>query len=278
MSPAEVDEQMRRVRDAARFCQTGHAALAQRYGRMIELMDASKPYYMQAAQLQTGDLAFVEVIQSGMSNVAAIALSLELAGADLNKGAHQTLPVWSAVVNFAGSTAAVNDFHPVGNFKLDDISVVLKPDERSERLGERLGKIDPALSATCDQIFSDLYGTTGDPIRAATFMTRQVWDHFFGKLAPKDDEVRRSKYWKTKLGKEKPDAVSREERVRCTIDLNVTDRNQNLLLHGSTASMCDTYGDLNTAHARGELNCDKAKSAVAVLHRWFLQWADALGL
>ena len=164
---------------------------------MIELLDASKPYYMQAAQLQTSDAAFGDVIQSGMSNVAAIALSLESAGAKLDTGSQQTVSVWTAVVSFAGSTAAVNNFHPAGDFKLDDISVVLKPDERSELLGERLGKIDPALRATCDQIFNDLYGTTGDPIRAATFMTRQVWDHFFGKLAPKDDEVRKSKHWKT---------------------------------------------------------------------------------
>lgn len=278
MNPAEVEEQMRRAYSAARRLQAEHANQAVQYGRMAEVFTVTKPYYVQAARQQASDLAFAGVIHSGMANVAAITSSLESAAGDVGIIANRSVPVWSAVVSFAGSAAATINFHPVAGLKLDEIAVTLQPDERFQHLGERLEKIDPSLRPTCDQIFNDLYGTTGDPIRAAAFMTRQVWDHFFDRLSPKDDEVRKSKHWKLKEGKDKPDAVSRAERVKCAIDKHVTDAVQHGLLHGAADSMCDTYNDLNTAHARAELNAVKARSAVAVLYRWLLQWADALNL
>jgi len=142
---------------------------------------------------------------------------------------------------------------------------------------ERFTKLDPSLGQTYLEIWESLYSTRAEPERAALYLIRQAFDHFFEKLAP-DDEVRSSALWAKKTEPGKQNQVWREERIRYVVATHVKDSIRARTLTASTKHMLDVYQGLNRAHKRGELDKDKARRALAEMRSILENWADAIGI
>ena len=141
---------------------------------------------------------------------------------------------------------------------------------------DRLRKLDPALADTFGAIKEVLYGTKSDPERAALYLIRQMFDHFFGLLAP-DDLVRKSPYWEKKKGNN-PDLVSRMERLKYAAYEHVSDDTKRERLLATAKHMLYVYNALNRAHTRGKLDVSKARSALREMESLIQNWVIAIEL
>lgn len=139
---------------------------------------------------------------------------------------------------------------------------------------ERLEKLDRSLADTYRQVWEALHGTRSDPERTALYLMRQTYDHFFGLLAP-DGEVRKSKVWTKKKGN-KPDLVTRQERIEYAALAHIKDDVQAKMMSASAKPILKVYYELNQAHKRGELNPTKARKAVQAMDKIISDWLDAL--
>ena len=141
---------------------------------------------------------------------------------------------------------------------------------------KRLEKLDYNLAETYRQVWETLHGTRSDPERGAMFLMRQTYDHFFGILAP-DDKVRKSPVWKEKDG-EKPDSVSRSERIEYAALTRIKDKELAKMLSASAKPILMVYKKLNQAHVRGELNPQNTRDTVLAMDKIISDWLDALGI
>lgn len=141
---------------------------------------------------------------------------------------------------------------------------------------KRLEKLDYNLAETYRQVWETLHGTRSDPERSAMLQMRQAYDHFFGILAP-DDEVRKSPVWKKKDG-EKPDSVSRAERIEYAALTQIKDKERAKMLSALVNPILMVYKKLNQAHKRGKLNPKNARDAVLAMDKILSDWLDALGI
>jgi hypothetical protein len=159
-------------------------------------------------------------------------------------------------------------------FQADAIPIADFSTEKT--LAGRLALIDPALGKVCAEIWQTLYGTSADPARSALFMIRQTWDHFFHSLAP-DSEVRQSPFWTKKDG-DKPDMVTREERIKFAVEHRVKDPQKKALLLTTSKQMLDLYQEFNRAHQRSDIDETTALRSLKSVYTWLTEWADALGI
>lgn len=142
---------------------------------------------------------------------------------------------------------------------------------------KRFSKLDPELGKTYRAIGEALYSTRANPERAALYLIRQAFDHFFDKLAP-DDEVRKSQYWKPKSEEGKENQVHRIERMRYAAAKHVKDKARAETLTAEATNMIKVYDTLNSAHKRGELNRERARQALITMQGFLNDWAEAVGL
>lgn len=105
-------------------------------------------------------------------------------------------------------------------------------------------------------------------------MMRQSWDHLFDYLAP-DSEVRDTEFFTPKEG-DKPDMVTRDERLKFTISKRIKVKNDQERLLAASKQMLSLYQELNRAHKRGEINRTKAVKSLHAVYDWMVQWVDAL--
>jgi hypothetical protein len=138
-------------------------------------------------------------------------------------------------------------------------------------LPERLCRLDATLGDVCRQIRQTLYGTRADPTRSAMYLTRQVFDHLFNKLAP-DDDVREH------LGQLPGEQVTRKQRVHYAIDKHVGDSGRKATLHASVDEFVAWYEELQKAHTRGPLDENAARTTLVAMNQRLEEWAEALKL
>lgn len=148
--------------------------------------------------------------------------------------------------------------------------------EQQTEFIERLSHLDPEIGNVFRAISEILYGTRSAPERAALYLMRQAFDHFFGKLAP-DDQVRESPYWTEKKG-DKPNQITREERIQYVAGRYIDDETRKKTLLATSRHMLAVYQALNKAHSRGTLNESQARRALKEMQSFLEEWANLVGI
>src|SRR5690606_10251791 len=128
---------------------------------------------------------------------------------------------------------------------------------------KKLSVIDPSLAATYREIRQAYHGTTADPARAALGLMRQVFDHFFDKLAP-NDVVRTSQYWKPKRGLD-PNQVTRRERMTYAAHKHIRGKVRAQTVIANIDNILETYQMLNALHKRDALSIKQARIALRTM-------------
>jgi hypothetical protein len=259
--------------------QRQHADAAEAYGQTKVFLNDVQPFWEALEEKANDCEEFSRVFVSGEANVAALTVTLrntaQLYKPEVAVAATAAISASYIASNTASTYGTLLElgFKPVGY----DPETVRAPDYRNRKdLGEKLSKLDPALGKVCQQIYQSVYGSTADPERAAMFMARQTWDHFFDKLAPKV-EVRASKYW-SQIDQKDPDLVTRTQRIKYAAYTHVKDETKRDMILASSKQMRLLYDELQKAHDRGELDRPKALRDLTTIYGWLVQWADALGL
>lgn len=179
----------------------------------------------------------------------------------------------STFISASGTTDAF--FGSTAEYSPSDFPVFLTPDQH-EIYVKRFMAFDESLGKTYQEIWEVLYGTRADPERTALYLIRQSFDHLFGKLAP-DDEVRKSPFWTAKDG-EKPEQISREERIQYAASTHIKDNARSETILASSKHMLNVYKALNRAHERNTINRAKARKALEEMRTFLQDWANAVGL
>ena len=138
----------------------------------------------------------------------------------------------------------------------------------------KLDQIDPALGNTYGSIREVLYGTREDPQRAALYLLRQTFDHFFSALAP-DESVRDSKFFRPKSG-ERPDLVTRHERLMYAAHTHIANPGRRSSIIASFRHMLDIYDALSSAHKRDSLNKEQSVAALGEMLALLQDWIRSI--
>lgn len=138
----------------------------------------------------------------------------------------------------------------------------------------KLEQLDPSLAEVYRAAWNGYYSQAHDPRRSALWQLRQTMDHLFGILAP-DGAVRNSQHWARK-DDANPDAVHRVERYSFAAHRWITDDRSRDILLGSASEMNRTYGRLNMAHQRGQLDVVEAQDAFLAVDDVLRRWVDSI--
>lgn len=223
--------------------------LATDIGQERERMSGLRSYWLELGEHSTDDPDLAKLYNSGLGSISAFRDELQLSANEFRPITVKVRAILSSTDSTASITSSTSSaFFP--GVTLPNELTLPRYDQSSESV-QALKNIDPSLVDTYLAIREVLYGTRSDPERAALYLIRQMFDHFFGILAP-SDEVRSSDLWEKKTGNN-PDQVTRRERVRYVASVNVFDHNLSKRLLDSTDHMLEVYKLLNKAHKRGSL-------------------------
>ena len=156
--------------------------------------------------------------------------------------------------------------------RLDTPSFLI-PDDAS--IYEKLAKLSQPLANTYKEIEQVFYATNADNTRAALPMMRQAFDYFFAIIAP-DNDVRVSEFWQEKLDEDKPELVTRHERIRYAIATQIKNQENAEAFVNNVDLIVKSYKVLNRLHERGELNQEAAKQALLSVKHFLEDFASSL--
>ncbi|MGD1994024.1 MAG: hypothetical protein PVI59_12595 [Anaerolineae bacterium] len=182
----------------------------------------------------------------------------------------------SASNSTASTTAGTASIVSSGSIRLP-VEVTLPARGQFAQTETRLKMLDETLSDTYASVREVLYGTQSDPDRGALYLTRQIFDHFFSLLAP-DDLVRKSKHWRAKPDSDKPNRVTRRERVVFAANTHVRDSSRRSTLIESADHLIRVYKILNKAHKRGNLDSEQARDALREIFALINSWIRSIDL
>ena len=243
-------------------------------GQARDYYKAIRPYWEEigntssddpdAYQIYSGGLDVLKSVRDDINNIADQYPSV-------SSSLGTIYPSTDLVISATDTTASL----VLTNTVLPD-SKWLQPVSKSDRdkIKEYLNEMDPSLAKSYDEIWEILFGTRSDPERGGLFLIRQVFDNFFGILAP-DNEVRESEFWKPK---EKPNQnrVTRKERLEFAVNKHIKNPYMSLRLLNSSKHMVDVYESLNRAHTRGSLQSKRARIALKEMNSIIENWVEGL--
>lgn len=246
-------------------------------GYMLDRLEANEPYWEILVDYSPDDTGIDMTVGSGEVFLRSYNQQLNNLYNQLPNHSASLITLASSGATFDANTASLVDVVPVFEGKGIDHQPrpFINQEDFSSR-GDRLEKLDHSLADTYRQVWEALHGTRSDPERAALYLMRQTYDHFFDILAP-DDEVRKSSIWKKKEG-EKPELVTRIERIEYAALSHIKDEVRAKMLSSSAKPILKVYNELNQAHKRGELNPKKARKAVLAMDKILSDWLDALDM
>jgi hypothetical protein len=277
MNPDDIKHEFDEAQKHAENLQNKFAKATKSLGQVSSVIETTKPYWVQLAVEGNNHIGSEVILNSGVESIHQIKNALVELDAYAPFPLQNVNTIALSASAFGSNTAATGSLFVLHDTSQFDVQAIPIPEISEEScLADRFSGLDPALGKVCAQIFESLYGTVSDPERAAFFMIRQTWDHLFDKLAP-DAEVRDSQFWKKKAG-DKPDQVTRAERIEFAVDRHIKDPVRKNLLLTSSKQMCDIYQELNRAHERGEIDRNKAKRTLNAMYQWLIQWADGIGI
>lgn len=243
-------------------------------GEQIERYSGMRGAWVSLGESSTTSQDIADVVASGVIYLSSVRNEVKQLRLQIQPSldlVHRIGPSTDTAASITGSTAGLLDLE----LDLPDDPPFTITD-RYESTRNKLAKLDRSLAQTYDEIRQVLYGTHSDPERGALYMLRQAYDHFFGLLAP-DDEVRASDFWEEK---EEPNTslVTREERIQFAAHTHVRDEATANRLAASADHMTNVYRSMNRAHERGEIDADKARTALTEMQTIIESWAEALDL
>jgi len=268
--PEEIIDEMEQALDDLHAEFTEAASVI---GEEKERIRTIRPVWTALANSDTDSPEYANVFSTGVHALAAHR-------DQLNEMRNQFVGIADEVNVLRGSTdstvaitAVTESFFTQGLVTVSPTPLTLPPKEEARDVEEVLLGLDPALHATYIGVREALYGTRSDPERAALYEIRQVFDHFFSILAP-DDDVRESKYWSPKEG-DKPNLVTRDERLRYAAHTHARTPILARTLLGSSRHMLSVHAGLNSAHKRGELDAHKARASIREMDTLLRQWINS---
>ena len=246
-------------------------------GYILDRLEANEPYWDTLVDYSPDDTGIDMTVGSGEVFLRSYNQQLNNLYNQLPDHSASLITLASSGATFDANTASLVDVVPVFEGKeIDHQPCPFINQEDFSSRGDRLEKLDHSLADTYRQVWEALHGTRSDPERAALYLMRQTYDHFFDILSP-DDEVRKSSIWKKKEG-EKPELVTRIERIEYAALSHINDEVQAKMLSSSAKPILKVYNELNQAHKRGELNPQKARKAVLAMDKILSDWLDALDM
>jgi len=237
-------------------------------GQERERFSGLRPTWQRLSQESTNDLEVANIYLSGLRSLSAFRDELGEVAQESQPAIGRIRAVISSTDSAATITSSSSMAFIPGILVPDDLT--LPRFDRSSGTIQALNNIDPSLANTYKAIREVLYGTRSDPERGALYLIRQMYDHFFGKLAP-DEKVRQSSCWVKKDG-DKPYLITRRERADYVAHTHVSNPTKIKRLIASTDHMLDVYHLLNKAHARKSLDADQAREALREMHILIEEW------
>jgi len=237
---------------------------------------ALRPHWMGIANASTTNPEAAQIYASGLNLLAALRDEVRAQQSAVTPLRGLFTPTSGSIGSLINATGTTASFVAI-EYDVPTNYLPFPAPDQHEEYGERLAKLDSSLGKTYLEIWEALYSTRSEPERAALYLIRQAFDHFFEKLAP-DGDVRRSSYWTRKTEPGKEDQVWREERIKYALAVRVKDTVRANTLAASTKHMLDVYQGLNRAHERGELDKEKARWALEEMRSILENWADAVRL
>lgn len=246
-------------------------------GAARDAVRSIRPAWVELGNSVTDDPEAVAVLTSGYDVLQSVLGEIRYRRAQsprFYEWVEQTADSALGLVSTTGSTAS---FTVSANTVIwTPVSPELLSLERIENLAVRLERLDADLGRTYREVGETLYGTRADSERAAAFLSRQTFDHFFDLLAP-DNEVRESQFWTRKEGA-LPNQVWREERISYAVNRHVRDEARARTLVARARHTITVYKALNSAHKRGTLSRQKARAALGDMQAILEEWVDAIGI
>lgn len=271
-SKENLDQAFEEALTAAQHLRSKITALAEDTGYILYAISATKPQLEELFERAEIDPSAYPIVASGIDYLRGLSGELNVLNEATEKSAIQFGPTMNSMGTFAVSiysgTALWNP-----TFKPQPISPPPNRKSRDYYLA-RLMRLNPTLANSYDQIWQTYLGTSSEPHRAALFMMRTLFDNFFAWLAP-DEEVRKSKYWKSKDG-DKPNQIWRNERLAFALEKNFKNSNRRTMLEASSKQITALYEAANEAHTRGSLNEEKASATLVTMDNFLRDWIDSL--
>lgn len=235
------------------------------------MLNTTEPVYVRLSETTTRGLNANELVQSGINFVETLNLAVE-DNLKYLRPTSNSLSILSASSDTFYSTAGTIS---QSLYKKEITTPIIYPQPSIEKslVASKLSQIDKSLGDAYMEIIQIYYGTTSDPVRAAISMMRQVFDHFFEKLAP-DAEVRTSKYWKPKKGPNQ-NLVTREERISYAVNTHINNQDTKNIMIANIKNILKTYKVLNKLHKRGSLNEPEARNALMTMMKFLENWVIA---
>lgn len=241
-------------------------------GEEKERIQAIRPVWQALANLDTESTEYANVYTTGTHALAAHRDQLNEIRDQFGTVGSQMSVISGSTDSTVAITAVTESFFSKGLVTVTPSPPTLPTKDEAKDVEGALRGLDPALHATYVGVREALYGTRSDPERAALYEIRQVFDHFFSILAP-DDQVRESRYWSPKEG-DKPNQVTRDERLRYAANTHARTPIQARTLIGSSRHMLSIHDALNYAHKRGELDVNKARASIREMDTLLRQWVS----
>jgi hypothetical protein len=276
-NPEEIKRLFEESKVAADKLHRRYTQGAKLTGYIRDRLEANEPYWVTLADCSPEDPDMDMTIASGEAFLRSYKQQLNYLYGQLSDQSASLTTLASSGSTFDANTASLCDVIPIfqGKELEHQPCPFIEQGDYSSR-ERQLEKLDPSLARTYSQVWEALHGTRSDPERTALYLMRQTYDHFFYVLAP-DDKVRQSKVWKEKEG-DKPELVTRAERIEYAALTHIKDEGWAKLMSSSAKPILKVYSELNQAHKRGELNPTKARRAVLAMDKVISDWLDALDL
>jgi len=146
---------------------------------------------------------------------------------------------------------------------------------RHKEYAKKLAKLDKELGKTFESVWEAFHGATKSPEKQALYSMRQTFDHFFRVIAP-DDEVRKSPFFKEKVGEKEPQKVYRKEKLEYAANIKIKNKKVAQLLISQSRQILKTYDELNKLHTETALNRDAVREILNAMQSILEEWIDAL--
>lgn len=239
-------------------------------GEEKERIQAIRPVWQALANSDTDSPEYANVFFTGVHALAAHRDQLNQISDQFGSVGSQVSVISGSTDSTVAITAVTESFFSRGLVTVTPTPPTLPPRDEAKNVEEALRGLDPALRASYVGVREALYGTRSDSERAALYEIRQVFDHFFSILSP-NDHVRESRYWSPKEG-DKPNLVTRDERLRYAAHTHARTPVLARTLIGSSRHMLSVHDALNSAHKRGELDVNKTRKSIREMDTLLRQW------
>lgn len=239
------------------------------------VLEAGVPYWHGLDELPPGQKS--PVVTSGIALLEGLAARSAVFDAEtvaLERVGDEALSLTGTYAALVSSVSTAGE--PVAGFDLQIITQRADSYADRQRYAQRLRSFDEELGRTYEEIWQVLARTDSSPERAALAMMRQSFDQLVDKLAP-PDQVRAKPGW-VPQDPDKPDQVTRRQRLEYIADHVLEDDAKRPLMHARIDHVLEVYRNLNEFHSRQRLDAVLAVAALRSMADFLERLVDDLAI